>query len=51
MQKELTINFEEIEGYNQLNDTEKLLFDKAKEIRDLAYAPYSNFTVGCAILL
>ena len=51
MQKELTINFEEIEGYKQLNDTEKLLFDKAKEIRDLAYAPYSNFTVGCAILL
>ena len=51
MQKELTINFEEIESYNQLNDTEKLLFDKAKEIRDLAYAPYSNFTVGCAILL
>lgn len=51
MQKELKINFEAIDSYNQLDDTEKLLFDKAKEIRDLAYAPYSNFTVGCAILL
>lgn len=51
MQKELTINFEAIESYDQLDDTEKLLFNKAKEIRDIAYAPYSNFTVGCAILL
>ena len=51
MQKELKINFEAIEGYDQLDDTEKLLFNKAKEIRNIAYAPYSNFTVGCAILL
>lgn len=51
MQKELKINFEAIESYDQLDDTEKLLFNKAKEIRNIAYAPYSNFTVGCAILL
>lgn len=51
MQKEHTINFEAIDGYQKLDETEKLLFDKAKAIRDIAYAPYSNFTVGCAILL
>jgi cytidine deaminase len=27
------------------------LFKKAIEVRDSAYAPYSNFLVGCAILL
>ncbi|MGA9211330.1 cytidine deaminase [Kaistella sp.] len=51
MQKELTINFESIESYDHLDKTEKILFDKAMQIRDLAYAPYSDFTVGCAILL
>ncbi len=28
-----------------------ILMDKAKEIRDKAYAPYSNFYVGAALLL
>lgn len=51
MQKEHTIHFESIASYDQLDDTEKLLFNKAMEIRNIAYAPYSNFTVGCAILL
>lgn len=51
MQKEHTINFESIASYDQLDETEKLLFNKAMEIRNIAYAPYSNFTVGCAILL
>ena len=51
MEKQIKINFEAIESYNHLDETEKKLFEKAQKIRDSAYAPYSNFTVGCAILL
>lgn len=51
MQKEHTIKFESIESYDHLDEMEKTLFDKAMKFRDLAYAPYSDFTVGCAILL
>ncbi|MGV8915956.1 MAG: cytidine deaminase [Kaistella sp.] len=51
MENTLTINFDAIESYDHLDETEKKLFDAAKKIRDIAYAPYSDFTVGCAILL
>lgn len=51
MQKQFTTSFESIQSYNDLDDTEKKLFDTAQKFRDIAYAPYSNFTVGCAILL
>ncbi len=51
MEKQHTINFESIESYDHLDAMEKTLFDKAMQVRDIAYAPYSDFTVGCAILL
>lgn len=51
MENTLTINFDAIETYDHLDETEKKLFDAAKKIRDIAYAPYSDFTVGCAVLL
>jgi len=51
MEKEIKINFEVIPNYSQLSEIEKTLFDKAKNIREQAYAKYSNFTVGCALLL
>ena len=51
MEKELKINFEVMASYNELNDIEKKLFDAAKSIRENAYANYSNFLVGCAMLL
>jgi hypothetical protein len=41
MEKEIKINFEVIPSYEKLNDIEKILFDKAKTIREQAYAPYS----------
>lgn len=51
MEKEIKITFEAISNYESLDETEKKLFDAAKEIREKAYAQYSHFTVGCAILL
>ncbi|WP_027375777.1 cytidine deaminase [Kaistella palustris] len=51
MENTLTITFDAIESYDHLDATEKKLFDTAKNIREIAYAPYSNFTVGCAVLL
>ncbi len=51
MEKEIKINFKVIESYNNLDATEKKLFDTAKKTRENAYANYSNFLVGCAILL
>lgn len=51
MEKQINISFESIESYDHLDEMGKTLFDKAMEVRKIAYAPYSNFTVGCAILL
>ena len=51
MQKEYTTTFEAIENYAQLDEMEKKLFDTAQKFREIAYAPYSDFTVGCSILL
>ncbi len=51
MKKELKISFEVISSYQDLNDTEKQLYHAAKKVRETAYANYSNFLVGCALLL
>lgn len=51
MEKEFNIKFEIIASQSDLNEIERKLFETASEARNKAYANYSNFYVGCAILL
>jgi len=51
MEKEINIKYTAIGGRSELNETEKKLYDAAFEVREKAYAPYSSFLVGCALLL
>lgn len=51
MEKEINIKFDVIANKDALNDIEKTLYDKAFEVRQNAYAQYSDFWVGCALLL
>ncbi|WP_420582830.1 cytidine deaminase [Reichenbachiella sp.] len=41
----------EVFDYSELNSNEKALVDEAKGMLDQAYAPYSKFHVGAAVLL
>ena len=50
MKSKLEIKYE-ILNINILSETEKKLFEEAKNSRLKAYAPYSKFLVGCSILL
>jgi len=51
MKQVLDINFEVYDNASELQEVDKILFEKASETRKDAYAPYSEFLVGCAILL
>lgn len=49
--RELKIAFTEFESEKELNSQEQELLAKAKEATKSAYAPYSHFHVGAALLL
>ena len=51
MLSKIIIKYNEITDFTLLNDCERLLMDKAFEISKSAYAPYSQFYVGVAIVL
>ncbi len=48
---ELKISYTELDNENELSEDEKQLLQKAREISNSAYAPYSDFFVGAALLL
>ncbi|PCJ86403.1 MAG: cytidine deaminase [Flavobacteriales bacterium] len=48
---EFIAKVEEMDSFEALNKQEKQLLTKAQEVTDSAYAPYSKFHVGAAILL
>lgn len=50
-QQEIIITYEEYENISELQETDQELLKKAVESSDKAYAPYSNYNVGAAILL
>ena len=51
--KEIKIysNFKVFDSIDELPDQVKVLFNKAKLIRESAYSEYSEFSVGAAVLL
>lgn len=49
--RELKITYAEFESEKDLNQADRELMDKARAAADMAYAPYSNFYVGAALLL
>lgn len=51
MEKEFSIRYEVIASRENLSEIERKLFDAAFKARENAYAQYSHFYVGCAILL
>ncbi|MEL6652258.1 MAG: cytidine deaminase [Bacteroidota bacterium] len=51
MKKEISIQYELFDSATDLPEDEALLLESALRATDTAYAPFSNFLVGCALQL
>ncbi|GAB5418937.1 MAG: cytidine deaminase [Crocinitomicaceae bacterium] len=51
MEKEFTLKYSQFDHWKDLPEKDHLLVDAANKIMQDAYAPYSNFKVGAALLL
>lgn len=51
IKKNLSIQYYELDDASQLSETEQNLVARARQMTENAYAPYSEFFVGAAILL
>ena len=51
MRKQILLKYEEITNFNLLSDLENKLIKTAIEAAQSAYAPYSKFNVGAALIL
>lgn len=51
IKKSLTVSFEQYENIDELKSEDKKLLQDAIDATQSAYAPYSNFRVGAAVLL
>ena len=47
----LTVAYTEVSGISELTEGDRQLLNEAWEVCELAYAPYSNFHVGAALIL
>lgn len=49
--RQLVFEFEIYNSDEELHTADRLLLEKARQVTAFAYAPYSNFNVGCAAKL
>lgn len=51
MEKVLSIHYQEVEDVSSLDESDRRLIEEAMTATKTAYAPYSHFQVGAAVLL